>query len=515
MKKQYKTEIYAILATFIWGLLAHAYAFSNSNFSHDCLNSMMGGTVEENWKIALGRYFVPLYRSVFRGSITLPWLIGVLGLFWTALAACLVIKLFDIKKSSFIVLVCGIMVTNITYISQIATYLYEYDFNAFALLAAVSAVYLWKKQKNIGGMIGGSLLVMLSLGIYQAYISVALTLIICISVQELFENIEIKEIVLEGIKALVMLLVGGVLYYLIGKVICHINGIVPQARTDVFDFSGIANPVQYYAVLFVKTIIDVPRRIAHEAYSSGVVPAIGILLVLMLGVLLIYTMFQKKMEVIRIAIIIGLLALLPIAMNSTHFLSKGTAHDLMIYAVWFFYVIALLYTHWFSQQEFVTKQWKKIPYLISCVLIFVMLWQNIVIANTAYLKKDLEAKSTLSTMTRVLTMIEEEEQYVFNETSVAFVGCDNVYDVIEGFDETRNITGLYSNNSLSSDSVTPRYNTYKAYFKYMLNYPINIIDEETRIALKENDIVEEMPSFPEKGCIKMVEDVLVVKMGEY
>ena len=49
LKKQYNIELFSILMTFIWGLLAHAYAFFNSNFSHDCLNSMMGGTIEEKW----------------------------------------------------------------------------------------------------------------------------------------------------------------------------------------------------------------------------------------------------------------------------------------------------------------------------------------------------------------------------------------------------------------------------------------------------------------------------------
>lgn len=501
--------------TFIWGLLAHAYAFFNSNFSHDCLNSMMGGAIEEKWKVELGRYFVPVYRAILRGNITLPWVIGVLGLLWTGFAVCLTIKLFDIKKKVVIVLIAGVMVTNITYISQIATYLYEFDFDAFALLMAVAAVYVWKKWNGQRGIIVGSIFIMMSIGIYQAYFAVALTLVICVCLKELFDETTIREIVLNGIKAIAMFLCGGTLYFITGKIIYRMMNLVQQSRTDVFDFSEIGNPIKYYVVLLLKTLIDLPKRLLHAAYPTGIIYTIVIVMICIISILLIYTFTHKKMESTRVIIIFMLLAALALSMNSIHFLSRGEAHDLMIYSVWLFYVIVLLYTQWFSEEKSITSKWRKIPQIIACILVAIVLWQNIIISNTAYLKKDLEAKSTLATMTRVVAMMEEQEGYEYGETVIAFVGANHVYGNIDKFDRVRNITGLRANNALSSDSVTPRYNTYRSYLTNVLNYPINIVEEEKRIELKENVIVKNMPSFPEKGCMMLIDDILVVKMGDY
>lgn len=132
------TLTYCLATTFLWGLVAHAYGFLHNNLSHDVLNAFVAMTTEEIWKIELGRFFVPVYRYLFRGAVSLPWLIGLVGLFWTSLAVFFTIQLLDVKKKPVIALIAGIMASNITYISQIATYVYEFDFNALALLLACS-----------------------------------------------------------------------------------------------------------------------------------------------------------------------------------------------------------------------------------------------------------------------------------------------------------------------------------------------------------------------------------------
>ena len=90
---------YSLLSALIWGLAAHAYAFFHDFFSHDALNAMVATPVEEHWKIELGRFLFPLYRTIIRNSLALPWIIGLFTILWAALALYLLSRIFRLKRS--------------------------------------------------------------------------------------------------------------------------------------------------------------------------------------------------------------------------------------------------------------------------------------------------------------------------------------------------------------------------------------------------------------------------------
>lgn len=126
-------------------MTAHGYAFFNQHFAHDSLNVLYASYVEEKWKVALGRFVVPVYRYLTRGSLALPWLIGLLSIAFLSVAVYLVVRMFQVQSRSMITLIAGIMVTNLCVIAQTATYEYELDLNMLALLQAVVATLIWKK----------------------------------------------------------------------------------------------------------------------------------------------------------------------------------------------------------------------------------------------------------------------------------------------------------------------------------------------------------------------------------
>ena len=116
-------------------------------------------------------------------------------------------------------------------------------------------------------------------------------------------------------------------------------------------------------------------------------------------------------------------------------------------------------------------------------------------------------------MTRVVAEMEEFEEYEMGTTPIAFVGVHNPYTGGEGFERYYNITGSIKDNSISLDTSTYYYNTYKAYFKYVMNYPINICSDEDTVAVRNNPVVQGMPAFPADGSIQFVDGIMVVKMG--
>ena len=101
--ESYKKQLfYALLFTFFWGILAHGYCFMHSSFSHDSLNAFnasypnefLGAATSNQWKVQLGWFGVPIYRDIFQSNLTLPWMMGMRGLFWIGLAVFCITRLF-------------------------------------------------------------------------------------------------------------------------------------------------------------------------------------------------------------------------------------------------------------------------------------------------------------------------------------------------------------------------------------------------------------------------------------
>lgn len=152
---------------------------------------------------------VPLYKAVFRTDLTLPWIAGLLSLVWIGLAVFLVIRMFRVESRNLIFLIAGIFTVNITVSATAATYMHDYDGDMFAMLCAVIAVYFWKNVR--WGSVLGAAFVAMALGIYQSYISVTIVLVMFVCILELLDGANFKNILIKGLKAVGMLILGGIL----------------------------------------------------------------------------------------------------------------------------------------------------------------------------------------------------------------------------------------------------------------------------------------------------------------
>lgn len=231
------------------------------------------------------------------------------------------------------------------------------------------------------------------------------------------------------------------------------TGIEPQARVDVFQAGNIVSLLMSYAGLIWPCLLNLGDSIFHTAYSRGLLMILAQLAVGSVAVGVVLVMGRKRFPPWRVLWILVLVLILPFGMNCIYFIAGGVGvYDLMSYAAWFFYVFLLVCALRLGDIPQVPMGLRRLVKWAAYGLVAFVLVQNVTIANTAYVKKELDANATLSTMTRVVDQLEQRDDYVPGETPVAFVGADPV--------------------------------------------------------------VAEMPSFPEKGYIECVDGVLVVKMGE-
>lgn len=500
--------LFCLAATFFTGLVAHAYAFFHNSFSHDALCGIYADVIEENWKIALGRFFVPTYRSVVRGSISVPWLIGLLALLWIGLSVYLIVRMFALQSRGVITLLAGIMAVNLTVTAMTATYLYELDFDMFALLAATAAAYLWHRYK--WGWLPGMALVALALSIYQAYLSVAIVLVMIVSIWVLLRGEIAQSVFFKGLKGIGMLIGGGLLYLIGLKVVCKVTGI---ALVD--SYNGLASILRLSPGAIPALIGSAYQdwfcvfTQPKDAYIGTALRAANIALLGLTGLLAVTAVVKKDITPAAKGLFLALLALLPLGMNISYILSGGMVHDLMRYSFWFLYLLALLLVLRLCPTGADGK--KCCGQLAQCatyLLVFLVIWNNIQFSNAIYLKKNLEQDAALSRMTRVADRLETMPGYVGGETPVVFVSVPSSVAIMPGFEEISQITGSETSNVISYNYWRLYYN----FFTYFLNTPIFI--DSAWLDFQTDPRVAEMPSFPAAESIQELDGVIVVKMGD-
>ena len=508
---------FSLAATFLCGLLAHAYCFFDNSFSHDSLNELHGAIFGSDWKIELGRIFVPFYRDLLRSDATLPWLIGILSLFWIGLAVFFVVRIFHIQSKPFVFLIAGIFSTNVTVAATAATYLHDLDCYMFSLLCAVIAVYAWNRYS--WGAAVGAVFVAVSLGMYQGFISTSIVLIMFVCILDLLNEQRFKTVFFRGLKAIGMLLLGGALYYAFMQIVLKLTHIT-LAANDYNTLDKVFNLTpQTFVAMTMGAYADWFERVmnADSSYPSIMIKGITVILLLISAIAIFTGLRNRNIHWPEKLLCIVLIGLLPMGMNLLYILTIGSSHDLMVYAIWLIYLLVLLLGDWLAKQgkrtgRFCAKM--KIGELLNgiCILlVFLLMYGNVQFTNGMYLKKDQEYDAYLSLMTRVVYRMENHEGYVPQETTVLFAGLpDNLNEIIPGFKEYRNVTGM-----LSTDVIyMAQRDRFQAYFDYVLGTPIKLLEEDAWNHMQIDPRIADMPCYPSEGCIAVIDDVLVVKLGE-
>lgn len=214
------------------------------------------------------------------------------------------------------------------------------------------------------------------------------------------------------------------------------------------------------------------------------------------------------MPITELLMTVALLVLVPLSSNISYVLDDGMSSDLMEYAIWLVYLLPLLFTDLDVFQNAGERLACRTNLLRigSFAMIAVFLWSNVLTANNAYLKKSIERQATLSSMTRAMSDLNNQPDYVWNETPVAFYGFDTEFSTLPGFEDVRQVAGMVDNSQITHDY-------HFAYIRYILNEDIALCDANQYKEISTTEALAQMPHFPEKGYIQMIDDVMVVKMG--
>lgn len=502
------------LYTLIFMALLHGYRYVSLGFSHDSLAFAWQPDLE--WQISLGRYMQPFYWWIIRGRIAAPFIVGVLSYGYMVGSVYGVASLLDLKAKTTLFLLAGLMCGSLAFIALDATYSHTADVYMLALMLNIAAAWLCLRGKRrVPSVLAAVVLLVISTGLYQAYLQVftALTMVWALLRLLKTDDRAIPEAVARCAQSFLALMLAMALFFVGYYVVMAVTGV--EAVSKVNSIGGMKVLSGAALVDMVKTTWKMPLRQLGRL-QGRIAPLARMLtaVVLMTGAAAtIFTARRSRISAWQALGMAVLVLLLPFGMNWICLFCSGAVHDLMMYA----YIVPLLAAlaanerAWNLALADEGKQIGKKTRAAACVLplaVLTLLFDRGIYANQMYLKKDLEYDATLSVMTRVVDRIEQVEGYIPGETPVEFLGDiqrSQLAMTRPAFAHLGSLTGTEENYAITYGD------TFWMYLEDVMGYPIKRF-RETKNEEQER-VTDDMPCFPDKDSVQMVDGVVFVKLA--
>ena len=475
------------LAAFLAGLAAHGYAFSNKLLNHDEIESLFG----KGATITSGRWGLEPVKLLFP-DWSMPWIYGLISLLLISAAACLMLRILDLRRPGLRMLMAALVTTfpaltgNFCFMFTSAPY-------AWSFFLAVLAVRLHQKGRRVLA----PLALVLALGIYQAYIAVTASLfLLCMIAQALDGDKPVGEIVTGGLRALAMMLLSVGLYYGAALLVLRFagDGFNAYVTENVNGSVGLLRRVRiaYDAFFYVFTFRNF-YLITSEALRYVHIALAAVLAACMAGLAL------RKKRWLHAALLAFLTALLPLAICCMFLImSQQSIHTLVMYSFIAVYLLAGLVA------ERVTLPAGRGAAALMSVMLALTAAGNVYFANMTYLKMQLQYENAHAFYTVLLTRVTQTEGFDENSRLAVLGEQDNL---LHRFDELD--TDLLQGPNRDLVNIYSREN----FLRFYLGCELPFADEESLRTLEDDPRVQAMPEYPYAGSVRKLGDFIVVKLG--
>lgn len=493
-----KYEKTAFVSALILGIFSHGYAMGNNYIYHDAniLNGL--GTTFGLGRFALG-YAGEIHNFMF-GNLHLPFFNILVSLILIAVSAGVAVRALNIESEFLAAFIGGIFSSY-----PVVTSTFAYNFSAtyyfLALLLAVLSIVVIDKS-----IVKSIILLTLSAGFYQAYLSVAVTLALSIILIDLStSDDELSVIIKKGVRYIITFVVSLVLYLVINKISIVImkppaTGYQGAENMGALDFTKIPGRfVQTYLHFFYIKWNGINAAKCMWVYI--------ILLLLISAAVILICIFKKKLPANRTALFIAGLAVMPIAVNLVYLMSTDdnySIHTLMRFATVFVIILPVVLMEKLSGENF------RIPSFVCGLLLTVITFSYVYLNNAAYIKMNLVQEQMTSFFTVLESRICSTEGYS-DDMPVVFSGEFNIVD--------NNLTDI---NDVYPDVVILGYEynardlinreSWKTYMKNRAGFAPEIIDLPADIAA--TDEFANLNAYPDSDSIAVINGILVVKLAQ-
>ena len=483
--------------------------------NHDGLDSMY---FDQNM-ITSGRWFL-MVACGFSSFYTLPWVIGILGLFFLGCTSAALCELLDVRKTWAVVLISGLLVSFPALASTFA-YVFTLDGYMLAMFLAVLGVLFTKKYPH--GYVPGAVCLAFSMGTYQAYLSFAMILSVFV-VLRLFGwedgsihgkettagkrgEASVREAILGALHYLYMGVLGGGLYLVLLQVLLKIQG-KKLAEYQGIDsmMSGAAEGGGVLAAVaeMYRDFLGFTLK-GNILFQNGISMAACVLLAAILAAAVFLLFWRRKYwkNPLRLVIMILLVIALPVATNIILLISPTVTYHLLMRYQWVLYligIVALIGGCDFGKAG-IWLEWG------VCLSAFVLVFYFGITDNIAYSNLQKKYEKTYAYCVRLVDRIEQTEGY-YPGIPIAMIGVvgEEQYPVTDlTLPVTANMIGM------NGDILLYRGDNYRLFAKNYLGATLNILPAEAMEEMYYSQEYIDMDSFPGADSIRIIDGVMYIK----
>jgi len=490
---------------FVWalimGVVAHLYKITNWLPNWD---SLVFRYDSQNM-ISMGRWFLPVVCAP-SSFYDLPFLAGLMAIIFHGLGAVCICKMFEVKKSITAALI-GAFVATFPAVTSVMMYNYVADGYAFAFLLSCIAAVLITKEKAC--YIGSAILIALSCGIYQAYITVTIMLLLLSLISELiYRNTDLKKLLLKSLKFLLTGIAGMVLYYLVLTILLKLTG------TELLEYQGFGNATAFKGIdiagalytvkeTFIGYFFDFSKGISVFGIMNCVIFALTVVLYLIATV-------KNKLSASKILVLCVFVCLLPVGASVLSFINSGIDyHNLMKMGFLVYYLFFILQ---YERLDFkgiklnAVKSWAILG--ITALAVF----NQVIIANICYHKLNMAYEKSYGALIRIADRIEQTE---------GAAECDSILVLgklpgSEAYSTNLppDMTGTTDGYILRADDEIVGQSVLCSALNDYCEKNYKFISGEEKSDILKNIDKDKLKSWPEKSSVSVVGNVIIIKLGD-
>ncbi|MFM1581053.1 glucosyltransferase domain-containing protein [Helcococcus bovis] len=493
----------AFTSTIIIGLICHIYMMTNKWVNLDDIVQL----VDNMDRTTSGRWFLQ-FPAAISSEFSMPWLNGFLTIFYTAIMSCLVVSMFNINSKINTILISGILVTFPT-LGSLMPFMNSQDAYQFgAMLAGLAAFLLVKYEK---GFIFSSILLTLSLGIYQTYLGYAAGLIILYIIIELFTKKDnFKEMIILLCKTAISFIVALAMYLIISR------GIFGHLLVDYkgLDTMGSLPINKIHTIIFSAYKGMFNFFIGKEFnYHFVFMPYLFVFAFLLTIYLFVYIAKTSKISKEKWGLLTFLILVFPIAINVIYIMSWQAGVMLrMLYGYTVVFILPLVLIDYVLKISDEFKISHKIPQLVYYAVAvltltsFLSVYNNIYVTNKTYFKVGLTNENSNAYGNRIISRIEAVDGYT-EKTQIVFWGNPDSRTWFTEKIDTRDVEPFIIANHLT------RLYSFIYYPVRFLGFqnPIKDYDEINEENKHLKDMMNALPNYPAKDSIQMINDTIYIK----
>lgn len=510
-KYLYKTpECVAVLSGLLCGIAAHAFALVNVLHNYDnILQQPKGygaGVTSGRWLLTVLGDFC---AKVLDLNYNLPTINGLAYLALIALSAAFVVNVLKIHSRVSAGLVGALMATFPTVCSTMV-FRFTAAYYGLSLLFSVMAVKAAERTKY--GWILSGLCIACSMGIYQAYVPVSISLYVLILMREaLEEDAQLNKLIQHGLYCCTTLILGVVLYFLFLKIclaaygveLDTYQGINSMGKLSLSELPWLLKKTWLSAALF-------PVKDYCNLASTRILKLIWTALVGMILILALYLLVKKKPKRMNALFFILMGIVFPLAINFIAIMCPdGIVYTIMVYPFVLVACAPLLFLDCLLKNE---KKffWKLAVGLLATIIFYNSYYSNCNYTALYYSTCQMENYvNSLVTQIRMTDGFSPDKKWGF----IGTIDDSLLYDIWSQPWDSDQYLVQYGGMSITKRMLAAKYSFNSWIYSYVGYFPA-FVSEETQMNFYEDDRVEQMPCWPAEGSIKVIDDIVVVKFQE-